>query len=74
MSKPSYEEKFKSFIEMCAQAKTDGVDAIIIHHPETLGDTYAEVIESLNRLSLAELHLAIVPPSQRGKPDIARKK
>ena len=39
MSKQSYEEKFKSFIEMCAQAKVDGVDAIMIHHPEVLGDT-----------------------------------
>ena len=73
MSKPSYEEKFKSFIEMCAQAKADGVDAIMIHHPETLGDTYAEVIESLNRLAASELQLAIVPPSQRGKPDKMRK-
>jgi len=28
---------------MCARAKADGVDAIMINHPEVLGDTYAEV-------------------------------
>ena len=73
MSDRSYEEKFKNFIEMCAQAKADGTDLILVHHPEVLGDTYAEIVESLNRLSLAELHLAIVSPTQRGKPDMVKK-
>jgi hypothetical protein len=54
-------------IEMCAQAKTQGVDVIIIHPPEVLGDNYAEIVESLNRLSAAELKLLIVPPDQRSK-------
>jgi hypothetical protein len=40
---------------------------MMIHHPEALGDTYAELIESLNRIAAAELHLMILPPDQRGK-------
>lgn len=67
MPKQSYATKFKNFIEMCAQAKAQGIDAVIIHHPEVLGDNYSEIVESLNRLSAAELKLLIVPPDQRGK-------
>jgi dihydrodipicolinate synthase/N-acetylneuraminate lyase len=66
VSKQFYEAKFQSFIEMCAQAKEKGVDAVVIHHPEALGDNYSELVESLNRLSAAELKLVIVPPDQRG--------
>jgi len=60
MSKQSYDEKFKSFIEMCAQTKVDGIDAIMIYRPEVLRDTYAEVIESLDRIAEAELQMTIV--------------
>jgi hypothetical protein len=52
---------------MCAQAKAQGIDVVIIHHPEVLGDNYSEIVESLNRLSAAELKLLIVPTDQRGK-------
>ena len=39
---------------------------MMIQHPETLGDTYAERIESLNWIAVAGLHLMILPPDQRG--------
>ncbi len=67
MSKQSYETKFKNLIEMCAQAKAQGIDVVVVHHPEVLGDNYAEIVESLNRLAAAELKLLIVPPNQRNK-------
>jgi precorrin-4 methylase len=66
MAESSYETKFKTFIDMCNQAKEKGADVVIIHHPEVLGDDYSEIIESLDRLSAAELKLLIVPPDARG--------
>jgi len=39
----------------------------VIDHPEVLGDTYAEIVESLNRLADASLSLSIVPRSERSK-------
>jgi hypothetical protein len=63
---PGYEKKFASLIKMCADAKAaDGPDVVLIHHPEVLGDDYAEIVESLNRVSDAEVQLVIVPRNQR---------
>lgn len=56
----SYEEKFSGFIEMCAHAKAQNVDAVVVSHPSVLGDTYEELIESLARLADAGLALHIV--------------
>ncbi len=67
MTKQTYETKFKSFIEMCAKAKVDGIDVVDIHHPEVLGDNYSEIVESLNRLSAAGLKLLITPPDERNE-------
>jgi hypothetical protein len=69
MLKPSYEEKFKGFIQMCADAKRQGVEVIVVPHPEVLGDDYQEIVESLNRLAAARLALQIVPPDERGGTD-----
>lgn len=66
MSIQYYEAKFKSFLEKCAKTKAEGADAVVIHHPEVLGDNYSELVESLNRLSAAGLKLVIIPPDQRG--------
>lgn len=60
MSVSDYDEKFASFIEMCAEAKRQQVDAVVVSHPAVLGDTYAELIESLSRLAEAGLALSIV--------------
>lgn len=54
-----YEEKFAGFIEMCANAKRDNRSNVVIAHPRVLGDTYAEIIESLSRLAEAKLSLYI---------------
>ena len=43
-----YEEKFSEFIQTCAEAKGKGADHVIVSNPQVLGDTYAELVESLN--------------------------
>lgn len=62
----TYEKKFANFIRLCQETKNSGVNLVTINHPETLGDTYQELVESLNRLGESGLFLAIVPPTERG--------
>jgi len=57
-----YEEKFAGFIRACDQAKAKGIPNVIITQPQTLGDTYNEIIESLQRLADAGLTLVIAAP------------
>jgi hypothetical protein len=66
LDKRSYETKFADLINMCAQAKTKGLEGVVIHNPHALGDNYDEMVESLNRLADAELQLSIVPRAERG--------
>jgi hypothetical protein len=61
----SYEKKFESFIKLCADAKKGGVDVVVVHHPQVIGDNYEEMVESLNRLADADLSLHILPKSKR---------
>jgi hypothetical protein len=63
-----YEQKFSGLLQLCEDAKRGRVDAIVIHHPEVLGDTYEEMVESLNRIAAAGLKLAIVPRTERDPP------
>ena len=65
MAKERYEEKFREFIKLIAEARRQGTPTVIVQRPEVLGDTYEEIIESLNRLAAAGLTLTIVPPSER---------
>lgn len=64
----TYEKKFASFLRLCDDAKRDRIDVVVIAHPEVLGDTYAEIVESLNPLADAKLSLSIVPRSERHGP------
>jgi hypothetical protein len=57
-----YEEKFQDFIQMCNQSPEE---IIVVHHPGVLGDTYDELVESLNRLADAGKKLEIVPRKKR---------
>ena len=64
--KPStYEKKFSSFLRRIREAKKNGVTLFVIAQPEELGETYEQVIESLNRLAEADLNLAILPQEAR---------
>jgi diketogulonate reductase-like aldo/keto reductase len=57
-----YERKFEEFIELL---NLKAEDVLLLHNPEALGDTYEEVIESLNRIADAEKKLVIVPRAER---------
>jgi hypothetical protein len=63
-----YEVKFAALIRRIAEAKAKGADTIMYHRPEVLGNTYTELVESLNRIAAAKLRLMILPPDQRGTP------
>ena len=67
MREKTYEIKFKNFLERCAKATVEGVDVVIVHHPEVLGDNYSKITENLNRLSITGLKLLIIPPDERNK-------
>jgi hypothetical protein len=55
-----YEEKFEKFIKLIAKGKADGISEMVVSTPWVIGDTYAEVIESLGRLADAGLALRCV--------------
>lgn len=57
-----YERKFADFIKMLAETIDE---TIVVHHPETLGDNYEELVESLNRMADAGKKLIIVPRKER---------
>lgn len=57
-----YERKFATFIALCAKAKADHVDVVVVAAPWVIGDDYEEVMESLSRLAEANLALAIAKP------------
>jgi dihydrodipicolinate synthase/N-acetylneuraminate lyase len=60
MSTPrDYEAKFAGFINLCAEAKRNGLKQVMVPYPWVLGDNYEELIESLSRLADAELVLQI---------------
>jgi hypothetical protein len=60
-----YEQKFAGLLELCAHATRDRLDVVVVHDPEVLGDTYEEIVESLNRIADAGLKLAIPPRAER---------
>lgn len=57
-----YEQKFADFIHMLAETKDE---VVLIHHPEVLGDSYEEIVESLNRLADAKKQLVTLPRGER---------
>ena len=61
-----YEIKFSAFIRLLEDAHDNRLQAVVIPSPQTLGDTYEEIVESLARLSRSGLMLSIVPASVIG--------
>ena len=59
----SYEQKFAGLVELCHKLKCD--DVVTIATPHALGDSYDEIIESLNRIADTEAMLLIVPRASR---------
>lgn len=62
----SYDEKFAGLIRLCESEKARGAEFLMVTHPQVLGDTYKEIVESLNRIADTKLKIAIVPRNERG--------
>jgi len=56
---PTYEEKFAGLLRLIADAKTSGINIVLIAYAQVLGDNYEELVESLGRIADAKLELAI---------------
>lgn len=54
-----YDEKFASLMEAIAACKKEKADRLVVAWPWVLGDTYAEMIESLSRIAVADLVLCV---------------
>jgi hypothetical protein len=59
-----YETKFAQFIRLCRE--TPRGETIVITFPEVLGETYAEIVESLSLIAEAELRLKILDRCRLG--------
>ena len=57
--------KFEGLDQLIREAKSSGVDSLIVATPQSLGDNYDEMISNLDKIAAAELALIIVPPNQR---------
>jgi hypothetical protein len=60
-SEGDMERKFADFDRMIAESKRQGITTLLVPSPQTLGDTYDELIRNLTKLQEAELMLVIVP-------------
>ena len=53
--------KTKDFQRRLEQAKANGITLIVIQAPEELGETYEEMIDSLNCLAAMDMNMAVLP-------------
>ncbi len=63
--KSQYQTKYKELLERIQEAKKNGITLFVVREPQELGDTYEDMVESLNRLADADLNLAILPRDAR---------
>ena len=68
----TYEEKFADLIKAIRKAEETKAEFLAISLPQALGDNYAEMIESLNRIAAAGLSVRMLPPDKRGYGYLAR--
>jgi hypothetical protein len=68
----AYKDKFEGLLAAIKTARDENAEYIVVPSPETLGDNYDELVESLNRISAAGLSLKIAPPQKMGRPDFSR--
>ncbi len=62
---PKPKTKAKQFLQRLKEAKANGVTLIVIKEPQELGDTYEQMVESLNQLAAHDLNLAVLPEDAR---------
>lgn len=56
---PEHAEKFERFLQMLKESKSNGAQAIITT-PESLGDTYEEMLTNLRLIAQAKISLELV--------------
>lgn len=63
--KTDYDRKYEALLQRIQEAKKNGITLFVVSEPQELGETYGDVMESLNRLADADLNLAILPRNAR---------
>ena len=58
-------DKFAALATLIAEAKKSNMFAVLVQSPQTLGDTYEELVANLDALAAADLAVMIVPPNHR---------
>ena len=61
------QNKFAQLEILIRDAKQSNMAALLVQSPQTLGDTYEEVITNLDAIAAADLAIMIVPPNHRLK-------
>ena len=61
----THRAKYDGLYQLVEDAKKNNLQAVMIHHPEVLGDNYEELVINLNMVSEAGLAVVIVPPDER---------
>jgi hypothetical protein len=69
-----YDVKFAKLIEICQGAKKEGYSLVSVHSPAVLGDTYRELVRSLELIAQYRLKLLIMPADARGEPDASARR
>jgi hypothetical protein len=69
----TYDEKFAHLTDALEKAALSAYKEIVVPRPEALGDTYEEIVESLNRIADAGVKVTVVPRQDRrgasGRPN-----
>ena len=63
--KAAYQKKYAALLERIQEAKKNGITLFVIQEPQELGETYEDMVESLNQIADADLNLAILPRDAR---------
>jgi len=61
----TYDDKFGHLTDALEKAALSPYKEIVVPRPETLGETYEEIVESLNRIADAGVKLTVVPRADR---------
>ena len=63
--KAAYQKKYAALLERIQEAKKNSITLFVIQEPQELGETYEDMVESLNQIADADLNLAILPRDAR---------
>lgn len=58
--------KWEGLYKCLKKAKQEGIESLLVHSPEVLGDTYEELVGNLSAIASYGLTLCVIPPEQVG--------